>query len=84
MELYVHIPFCRSKCRYCDFSSWAGCEEQYGPYIDALLKEAAMNPLHETISTAFIGGGTPSVLPPQLLRKLLDGLRQRYTFAPEA
>ena len=41
MELYIHLPFCRRKCRYCDFASYAGREGLMHAYVDALLKEAA-------------------------------------------
>ena len=81
MELYIHIPYCRQKCRYCDFASWAGQEATMAAYVDALLREAdAMAPLVKDmpIQTVFIGGGTPSTLPAALLRKLLHGLRERF------
>ena len=78
MELYIHIPFCRQKCRYCDFTSFAGREEYIGPYTQALLKEAAHRaPLvTEPVRTVYIGGGTPSLLPADTLRRLTDGLRR--------
>ena len=40
MELYIHIPYCRQKCRYCDFASYAGQEGTMAAYVDALLREA--------------------------------------------
>ena len=81
MELYIHIPYCRQKCRYCDFASWTNQESTMAAYVDALLREAdAMAPLAKDtpIQTVFIGGGTPSTLPAALLRKLLHGLRERF------
>lgn len=81
MELYIHIPYCRQKCRYCDFASYAGRESTMSRYVDALLAEAAHMACyaHGTpVETVFIGGGTPSLLPPELLRRLLNGLRQQY------
>lgn len=85
MELYVHIPFCRQKCRYCDFASWAGCEDQMPRYVDALLREAeAYAPSASRMDTVFLGGGTPSLLPPELLRRLLTGLWEYFTIAPDA
>lgn len=81
MELYIHIPYCRQKCRYCDFASWAGQDSTMPAYVDALLREAdAMAPYAKdaTIQTVFIGGGTPSILPAELLAKLLQGLRERF------
>ena len=82
MELYIHIPFCRQKCRYCDFASWSGQESLMDAYVDALLLEAeamAPNAKSAPIETVFIGGGTPSILPAPLLTRLLHGLRHHYS-----
>ena len=81
MELYIHIPYCRQKCRYCDFASYAGQEGTMAAYVDALLREAdamAAYAKDTPIQTVFIGGGTPSTLPAPLLKKLLTGLRARF------
>ncbi len=81
MELYIHIPYCRQKCRYCDFASYAGQEGTMAAYVDALLHEAeAMAPYAKNtpIKTVFIGGGTPSTLPAPLLKRLLTGLHERF------
>lgn len=81
MELYIHLPYCRQKCRYCDFASYAGQEGTMAAYVDALLREAdvmAVNAKDTPMQTVFIGGGTPSTLPAPLLKKLLDGLRERF------
>ncbi len=83
MELYIHIPYCRQKCRYCDFASYAGQEGTMAAYVDALLREAdamASYARNTPIETVFIGGGTPSILPAHLLKRLLQGLRERFTF----
>ena len=77
MELYVHIPFCRKKCKYCDFISYPGrSEEDIKIYVDALLREAEIlsKEVDEAFDTVFIGGGTPSLLPPDQLRRLFSGL----------
>ena len=81
MELYIHIPYCRQKCRYCDFASYAGQESTMSAYVDALLREAdamSANARDTSIQTVFIGGGTPSTLPAELLHKLLTGLHERF------
>lgn len=86
--IYVHIPFCKSKCYYCDFLSDAHDETQYQAYVHALIEEikahgTSMNkPL--TIQTLFIGGGTPSVLPPILLEKILKALTNHFNIADDA
>lgn len=81
MELYIHIPYCRQKCRYCDFASYAGQEATMAAYVDALLRESdamAAYAKDTPIQTVFIGGGTPSTLPAPLLKKLLTGLHERF------
>jgi len=85
MELYVHIPFCRQKCRYCDFASWAGSETLMPKYIQALMVEAQERaPLSAAMETVFLGGGTPSLLPAALLQELLMGLHRHFVIAPDA
>lgn len=84
MELYVHIPFCRQKCRYCDFASYPGQENTMPLYVDSLLKEAAIRVKDvpsTQMETVFIGGGTPSILPAQEMAKLLHGLWQHFSRA---
>lgn len=79
MELYVHIPFCRRKCRYCAFISFAGQESQAEAYTNLLVKEAEnrKNEFTEKIDTVFIGGGTPSLLSPEQLAHLSTALLDR-------
>lgn len=87
MELYVHLPFCQQKCRYCDFASYAGCSSLMPAYVDALLTEAevmAEQLYHPTMETVFLGGGTPSLLPPPLLKRLLHGLQSIFCIDDEA
>ncbi|MDE5941793.1 MAG: radical SAM family heme chaperone HemW, partial [Muribaculaceae bacterium] len=73
--VYIHIPFCRSKCFYCDFFSRPDSKNA-SSYTDALLGEWRMrrHELTEPVETIYIGGGTPSVLPHHLLEKLIGGL----------
>ena len=69
--LYIHIPFCRKKCGYCDFASVAGKDERIGAYLEALAKEAgALTVATGGFDTLYIGGGTPSLLSPPQLEKL--------------
>ena len=64
--LYVHIPFCRRKCSYCDFVSYGGMEDVWPAYLEAVAGEiAAMPPLRPR--TLYVGGGTPTAWPAVLL-----------------
>ena len=83
-ELYIHIPFCIKKCTYCDFTSFAGQDSRFTEYVQALLDEATFlshNLNHPQISTLYIGGGTPSVLPCALFEALLKGLHEVFDFS---
>ncbi len=85
--LYVHIPFCATKCPYCDFNTYAGIESQMEPYLAALRSEIDLwgavlgGP---RLDTVFFGGGTPSYLPPGSLGMLLDAVRGSFGLAVEA
>lgn len=82
--LYIHIPFCESKCIYCDFYSMANNNHLIDKYIDALLVEATQrkNELNsETITTVYLGGGTPSLLSITQLSKLVNGLKKMFDFS---
>lgn len=83
--LYVHIPFCVRKCAYCDFASFAGREKDMVPYVDRLIREAKEKSSPDlVVSTLYIGGGTPSLLPPWLMDALLFALEAAFDFAPGA
>ena len=79
--LYVHIPFCHSKCAYCDFFSTPRKETIEG-YIDSILTEYELrcSEISSKFTTIYIGGGTPSLLPEKLLIKLVNGLRKYVEF----
>jgi len=76
MLLYVHIPFCKRKCQYCSFVSYENKESQAERYIENVIKEAEnrKDEFNENLDTLFIGGGTPSLLPPELLIHLTNSL----------
>src|SRR5436853_2085041 len=80
--LYVHIPFCFHKCHYCDFYSITRQTPlRMARFVDLLLAEAEQwAQYHGTIEprTVFFGGGTPSLLPAELMRRLITGLRDRF------
>ncbi len=75
--LYVHIPFCDSKCGYCDFYSVALKDRETKPLVDALVKElsARTAELKHSITTVFVGGGTPTTLPVDELRLVLETIQ---------
>ena len=72
--LYIHIPFCRQKCLYCDFYSVSYAEDLANSYISVILKQ--LQGLSQDFSSIYIGGGTPSILSLNLLGKLLSGLKR--------
>lgn len=75
--IYIHIPFCKKRCIYCDFYS-STKQEYVEKYIDALICEAKLRPASDNISTLYIGGGTPSQLNIGQFKKLIDGLNSAY------
>lgn len=79
--LYIHIPFCKQKCNYCDFASFPGMQSQIDAYLSALSHEAA---LYKGIAcnTLYVGGGTPSLLSEDQLSRLAKIIRKN--FAPLA
>jgi oxygen-independent coproporphyrinogen-3 oxidase len=82
--LYVHVPFCRRKCRYCDFYSIAS-RSLIPAYLDAVDREARFYvDALGSVSTLYVGGGTPSLLDPAQLRVLFDALHDAFDIAPSA
>ena len=82
--LYIHIPFCESKCIYCDFYSMTNNNHLIDKYINALLVEAVLrkNELNsETLTTVYLGGGTPSLLSITQLSKIVNGLKKVFDFS---
>src|SRR5256885_4114813 len=82
--LYVHIPFCFHKCHYCDFYSITRqSEDRMTRFVDLMLREAegwaqARGEAVVRPRTVFFGGGTPSLLPLEQMRRLIHGLRERF------
>jgi len=81
--LYIHVPFCRTKCRYCGFYSEPIVEHDAGAVVCAMLAEMKRHELGERISTIYIGGGSPSCLAPQDLLRLVRHAAQRCPAAAE-
>lgn len=82
LELYLHIPFCVKKCNYCDFLSALAGEETRAAYVDALLEEIRGfdEPEDYEVVTVFFGGGTPSILPGQAIFRIMEALREKFSF----
>lgn len=75
LGIYIHIPFCIKKCDYCDFISYSNCFEMQEKYVEKLLEEIEENRQllkNNFISTIYIGGGTPSAIKPELIKRILD------------
>lgn len=98
LAVYVHVPFCRVRCGYCDFNTYTG-EELGGPaaprgasrasYVDAAVAEVrlarrVLGDAGRPVDTVFFGGGTPTLLPPAHLVAVLDAVRDELGLAPDA
>jgi oxygen-independent coproporphyrinogen-3 oxidase len=93
LGIYISVPFCRSKCTYCNFASGVFSAAQMGQYVDRLMADvrAARTvatqygaEVPELADSIYLGGGTPSLLPAEELRKLFAVLRQEFQIAPDA
>ena len=89
-SIYLHIPFCKHRCAYCDFNTYAGQEDSIPAYVDALIKEIDFvgdqtTNLHLPIFTPiFFGGGTPSLLSAPQFDSILRALRAAFTLSADA
>ena len=81
--LYIHIPFCRAKCRYCDFNSYPDLGDLFVPYVEAVVTHMERSGPQQ-VRTVYIGGGTPTLLPASLLTRVFDGARRAFSIQPEA
>ncbi|MBP5410633.1 MAG: radical SAM family heme chaperone HemW [Lachnospiraceae bacterium] len=88
MELYIHIPFCVRKCAYCDFLSFAGKESCMEKYVDALIRDIGQGgglPLFDRkLTSVYIGGGTPSLMPQGTYQRILDAVRENFAISENA
>ena len=89
LGIYVHIPFCKRKCKYCDFKSFACEENVYERYINALKSEikiaskSIMPTIHE-VDTIYIGGGTPSLIDAKYIEEIIETIYQNIKVAGNA
>lgn len=87
IELYIHIPFCKSKCRYCDFCSFQAQDQSIDAYIRKLKEELIFwgrKLTKEEVTTVFIGGGTPSYLKAELIREICDTVFENFKVSIDA
>ena len=88
-SLYVHIPFCRSRCAYCDFITYAGKEDLLPSYVDALVTEiqiasARLTEEEKIVETIYLGGGTPSLLNPGQVERILNEICKQFSVSKAA
>ncbi|MGA3009191.1 MAG: radical SAM family heme chaperone HemW [Terracidiphilus sp.] len=93
LGLYLSVPFCRSKCTYCNFASGVYPASEHARYVDRLIEDmraagkwaALMGvALPRRVDTVYLGGGTPSLLAPELLERLFAAMRTHFDFDPDA
>jgi oxygen-independent coproporphyrinogen III oxidase len=93
LGLYISVPFCRSKCTYCNFASGVFSAAQMGRYVERAVEDLngfrALAAAHgaevpETVDSIYLGGGTPSLLPAEELKKLFFAVRQQFKVLPKA
>ncbi|HNJ15221.1 MAG TPA: radical SAM family heme chaperone HemW [Anaerolineales bacterium] len=89
-SIYIHIPFCKHRCAYCDFNTYAGQEDSIPAYVDALIREIGFigDQLVKlptfNVPTVFFGGGTPSLLSAPQFDSILKALTSAFTFTADA
>ncbi len=88
LSLYLHIPFCASRCSYCDFNTYAGKENLIPDYIKAIQKELRINRqmlvLNEPVHSIYLGGGTPSLLQAGEISVILQSIREMFNVNADA
>ena len=87
LGIYIHIPFCKRKCHYCDFISFSGKQELIEQYINSLKKEIndyRINKEEYLIDTIYFGGGTPSYIESKYIIDILQELKQKFNISKEA
>ena len=87
ISLYVHVPFCLSKCPYCDFNTYQGIESQFEDFLTAVIREITAWSValgRPTVNTIFLGGGTPSYLPDGDVARILDAIAGSYGVRADA
>ena len=87
LGIYIHIPFCKKKCSYCDFKSFENVSEnKKKEYVDALIKEIQLskNNSNHIVNTIYIGGGTPSFIGENYIKEILQAIYKKWEIKPDA
>ena len=80
LGIYIHIPFCKQKCYYCDFISFENKQNEIGQYCKALIKEIQHESknIKESVSTIYVGGGTPSFVDANYVKQIIEVVKSNY------
>ncbi len=83
MGIYVHIPFCVQKCKYCDFLSASCDKDTRKEYVESLIREilACKKTVNKVVNTIYLGGGTPSILDGKNIKRIINTIKDNYTVA---
>src|ERR1700683_2447504 len=88
--MYVQVPFCQTKCTYCNFHTGVFSPKLYSPYVDAVVTEIQRAPANAplavglgAVDTIYIGGGTPSLLEPSALARVTVAIRDHFATAQD-
>ena len=84
LGVYVHIPFCQSKCKYCNFVSGKYPREMQKRYVQSLIKEIEETKYKRKVSSIFFGGGTPSILPAEDIKEIMLAIKSKFTLTKNA
>lgn len=86
-SVYLHVPFCKIKCTYCAFNTYVNLDDLIEPFVRALINEIAIvgagRPGHP-VHTIYLGGGTPSLLTPEQVQRILSAIRSEFDVSPDA
>ena len=84
-EVYIHIPFCKSKCNYCAFNSKTSTEDERKSYVDALITEIKFSACNlPPVSSIYFGGGTPTILTLNQLEKIFAAINEKFNVESSA
>lgn len=84
LSLYLHVPFCSTKCTYCAFNTYIHLDHLIEPFVSALAREVEIVGRGQPVGTIFFGGGTPSLLTPQQFEHIFNAIRQNFRVMPDA